>query len=1008
MCAVQLPTFGLLLKRHRRAAGMTQEELAERAGMSARAIGDLERDLRLPRRDTLQILLEALELAPDEESNLQAAAQRSTPGGATAGPPLQTGSFLGALPPGRLVARHKEVQRILTALDAVVGGSGRLVLLTGEPGIGKTRLAQECAVEAGTRGFLVATGRCYEQERDVPFQPFMETLATAYAAAPRSIRQDVPRRWPHLAGLLPEDATELSVPRQSPWTSGLESQQRLFRAVSGFLRAIADEMPVAILVDDLHWADDASLKLLAHLARQTRSSRVLLLGTYQDVQVDARHPLESVLVDLNRERLVERVVMHRLDLAGTTELIGETLGDGVAIWPELVTRVHEITNGNPFFIQEILRMVVTQGDLDEPGAGDDRRDLKEIPPPETVRAAIEQRLGRLPATAQVILRDASVLGQTFDFGELEAFSDRSEEELDEALEAALGMGLIREAGPELYAFDHALTQQALYTDMSQRRRQRLHLAAGEALERLPEAARARRSAELAWHFRAAGDIERAISYSLLAGDRAEAMFAYEDAQRHFRKAVELASTPEWEPSDPSLVSMPLSRLGRVLHVDERYDEALEVLEQAAELYRSRGDQVSEATTVAEVGWIHHNRRTDEQGIARLKPLVLSLRDEPPSTLRDRLLAILNTALARLYFGLGRYDDELAAAECATESAREMGDDVIRAVAEARRGAALMTVGRPVQAWEALVQAIALAEATENLGTMSVALDNLGDIACDSGDYREGRRQFERAAEVAEQTGLPGRMGWTLIKLGRVLVLMGEWRQARAVFERSGQLLGSDPPTAIYPRMYLAQLDLWEGDSADAAAELQVVMDTANPRRDQWLLRYGNRILAQHELLEGRPAQALERLAPLLETYGAEAPGAILLLAPLAQAYADLNREVEAEQTLAEGLERARAQSHGVARADLLRVEGILRCRQERWEDAQRALDEAINATRRMPDPYREAQACAAMAVLLAQKGDGSGSRDQLQEALTIARRIGARPFAQHVDGLVMSRNSSRT
>ncbi|MDQ2745568.1 MAG: AAA family ATPase [Chloroflexota bacterium] len=997
---MQSPAFGLLLKRYRRAAGMTQEDLAERAGMSGRAIGDLERGVRLPRRDTVRLLLEALALGPDEESRLEAAARSRISFASTSGSPLHTGSFLGALPPGRLVRRQRVVRRLLATIDATIGESGHLVLLTGEPGIGKTRLAQESALEAGRRGFLVATGRCYEPEQDVPFHPFLEALAAVYAAVPRSIREDIPRRWPYLVGLLPEDVVELPARAPSPWTGGLEGQQRLFRAVSSFLCAVAEETPVAVLLDDLHWADDASLKLLLHLARRTRSSRILLLGTYRDVEVDARHPLERALVDLNRERLVERVVVHRLDLNGTTELIDEALGGEVAVWPELAAMVHDATNGNPFFIQEILHTLVERGDLYQLDGSWHRRDIQKIRPPETVRAAIQQRISRLPAVVDSALHEASILGQAFAFDDLLALGNHAEEELDEALEAAVGAGLLREAGPGHHAFNHALTQQVLYADLPSRRRQRLHLAAGEALQLLPERLRERRVAELAWHFRAGGNVEAAVTYAIFAGDRAEAAYAYEDAQRHFRNAVEFASAPEWEPSNSSPRSTALSKLGRALNIGERYDEALEVLEQVADLHRSQGDRDSEALSVAEIGWIHHNRRTDEQGIARIQPMIATLEGEPPSVRRGRVLAALHTALARLFFGLGRYQDELSAGECAVAAARKVGDDVVLAVAETRRGAALMSLGRRDEAREALGEAVALAEATGNLGTLSVALDNLGQIARDSGDYNLSRSHFERAAAVAEQTGLPGRMGWTLIKLGRILLLLGEWQAARAVFERSAQLLGDDARSALYPRVQLAQLDVLEGKSARAVAELEAAMDAADRGRDQWLLRRGQRILAEHDLLTGRPDAALDRLTTLLYEQGTDEPQAMLLFAPLAWTYCELNREADAEQALADGMARAQ-RSHAVAEADLLRIKGMLRSRQGCWQEARQALGVAIDATQRMADPYREAQSRAEMGLLETRMGDLAAAGEQLDAALSIARGIGALPCARYITRLVL-------
>ena len=191
---------------------------------------------------------------------------------------------------------------MLGALEAVTGeaGTGRMVLLAGEAGIGKTRLAQEVSVHAWERGFHVASGRCYEAQSGVPFYPFLEALGTLYEEAPEGARG----RWPYLERLLPDHFPS----RPTAAASGSQEElQKLLRAVNGFVREVAATSPVALFIDDLHWADEASLDLLQHLARHTRADRVLLVGTYRDVEVGRAHPLRKAVRDLGREQLVERV-----------------------------------------------------------------------------------------------------------------------------------------------------------------------------------------------------------------------------------------------------------------------------------------------------------------------------------------------------------------------------------------------------------------------------------------------------------------------------------------------------------------------------------------------------------------------------------------------------------------------------------------------------------------------------------------------------------------------------
>src|SRR5579872_369870 len=432
--------------------------------------------------------------AEDRPARSPTAGERSTP------QQLPIGSFLGALPSGQLVARDRELDRILAAISAAAGGEGRLVLLAGEPGVGKTRLAQEATLAARDRGFTVVAGRCYEPQQTVPFFPFLDVLDSLFEGAPPALQDAASRRWPYLGQLLPERVAI------HPITSSQhrDDEQRLFRAVTDFARAIAETGPVAILLDDLHWSDAASLALLQHLVRHTRGDRMLLLGTYRDVEVGRQHPLERALIDLDREGLAERILIHRLGEDGTAALVAATLGES-GISNAFASLIHERTDGNPYFVQQVLRVMVERGDVFREGEHWGRRAIAEIEVPASIRAVIGQRLARLAEATQEILREASVLGQRFDFDELQRMTGRDETELEGALEQATALAVIREEGHDGFAFDHALTQQTLYGELSSRRRRRYHLAAGESMESLAEAERAQRAAELAWHFLQADD-----------------------------------------------------------------------------------------------------------------------------------------------------------------------------------------------------------------------------------------------------------------------------------------------------------------------------------------------------------------------------------------------------------------------------------------------------------------------------------------------------------------------
>ena len=733
---------------------------------------------------------------------------------------LPIGGFLGSLPSGGLVAREDELSRILLSLDAAVRGEGRMVLLAGEPGVGKTRLAQEVTLAAHNYGFSLAIGRCYEPQQSVPYYPFLEALAMAYGSCPAEIRAQAAQRWPYLARLLPDQlgsAGQIS-------SEGPEDQERLFRTVTGFVQAIAEIWPVAVLIDDLHWADGASLQLVQHLARHTRGNRVLLLGTYRDSEVSPRHPLEAALRDLSRESLLERVSVKRLHAEETAALIGETLGEMEA-GTEFAELVYQHTDGNPFFTQQVLQALIENGSVFREEGHWKRRDVRDIEVPESVRSVIAQRVGRLSQGAQEILQEASVLGQAFSFDdilEMKSIGDAStalEDEVDVALTEGASVGLLRVSGEDNYAFDHGLTQQALYVGLSPRRRRRLHVAAGEALEHLPERKRQQRIGELAWHFLQGGDVERALRYAILAGDQAESVFAHNEAEQHYATALELAQDVSPSSSEGErLEAAAHEKLGGVWKILGRYSEALEALETAASMYRDAHEKEAEGRTVARIGLIHGLTGNPERGISRLEPLVLLLEEQGPS----HGLALMYAELVRLYNITGRQDALQVATRRLTELARAVGEERLLAEAELHEGVFLLRAGQNEEALPLLESAIRRAAVVGDLSTQCGALGFAALIYHGQKDADRAASYRALAVEIAERLGDPREASYRAVEAAYGTFLVGKWSEARGYAERGLAAALTLDALSVYfqPLCILGELSLYEGKWEEAAGYLK--------------------------------------------------------------------------------------------------------------------------------------------------------------------------------------------
>jgi len=948
---------------------------------------------------------------------------------------LPIGGFLGALPDGPLVAREAELAALDALLNAVGAGTGRLVLLAGEPGVGKTRLAQEVMLAARNRDWLVASGRCYEPQEVVAYFPFREALSAAYAAAPPAVRAELPRRWPEVARLLPESAQALhsatatatatsahtgpATPPATPPGADPDDQQRLFWQVASFVETLAETRPVALLLDDLHWADSASLAVLQYLARRTRACRVLLLGTYRDVEVSRQRALEAALRDLHREHLVERVAIRRLPREGTALLMAATIGLE-QVSDAFAALLHGRTDGNPFFTQEVLRALVERGDLYRHEGGQwDRRAIAAIAVPESVRAAIGERVAKLGPQAQVALRAASVLGQTFRFEELQALlGGWSEETLEAALEEARAAGLVREAGRDGYLFQHALTQQALYAELSARQRRRLHLAAADAIEGgggapapssvpapVRDRDRERRSAELAWHLLEADEAARALPYTLLAGDQATAVYAHADAERHYRTALELARELE----DRLREAEALEQLGGALAAQARFDAALALLEQAYASYRANGDDEGRGRVLTQIGWALAERGTPEQGIARLQAeLAASAAAQaqaqaqaPAFSFSASTLARLHLTLAQLCFVSGRYLDEVEAAAAAERHARTAGDErlELRALG-ARADAIYMARGQNAEDAQLSEQIIPRAEALQDYWSLGRAHHGLAVESALAGRFTVAERHFEQAIAAYERLGSPTELAMVLLAQGFNLgYALGDWARWRAGLERAEALLRDIP--ASWRRAYLAEfsglLDLCEGRVAAAREQFGQVRAIAEPAGDLQALRHIAWGESELDLLEGRPAAARARLEPLRDRPGEESSDVTLFLPQLAWACLELGDGARAEALIAEGIARAeRGQRHGVL-VDLRRIQGVIRLRQRRWEEAAGVLDASLAASRAYPYVHAEAKALYVYGQLYAAQGAPERARACWEHALAICARLGEGLYRPHIE-----------
>jgi class 3 adenylate cyclase/DNA-binding CsgD family transcriptional regulator len=546
------------------------------------------------------------------------------------------------------VGRAAERERLTAAWKEALEGQRRVVLVGGEPGVGKSRLVSELARAVYEERAAVLYGTC-DEELGLPYQAIAEALRTYAAVCPlEDLRLQLGPLGGELARLVPslqDRIPDLSEPlRAEPETE----RYQLFEATVEFIARISEAAPVLLVMDDLHWAGKPTIVLLRHLVRSVGRKRLLVLGTYRDTEVPRGHPLVELLADLRREPGVERLALTGLDQSEVATLVETAAGHTLDADDLVFARaVHAETEGNPFFVEEVLRHLAETGPVvRRSGRWTTDRPVTELGIPAGVREVIGQRLALLPEAAEEVLAVAAVIGREFDVGLLSEASEVGEEIVLDVLEATEDARLITSTPGRLdrYAFSHALVRSTLYENLATARRLRLHRRVGRALEARPDAAA--RVAELARHFGEAsglGEVHRAVTYARRAGDGALADLAFEEAAAHYERG--LAAITSDGPADPVTSCELKIALGDGLKRagDIRYRAVL--LEAAANAQAlGDGQRLAEAViTLSPRGVPTALGQIDEE-IVTLADAALSRLDPDDSPLRARLLAVLAVEL----------------------------------------------------------------------------------------------------------------------------------------------------------------------------------------------------------------------------------------------------------------------------------------------------------------------------------------------------------------------------
>ena len=675
-------------------------------------------------------------------------------GSAAEGIPLP--ARLGARPLSGVVGRATEIASMFDAYKRVAAGEGReVVLVSGEAGLGKTTLVADVARAAFDAGACVLFGHC-EEDLATPYQFFREALGHYVTHAPADhLHAHVSEHGSELARLVPALASRIPDLPPSRATDADTERFLLFSAVVGLLSAASAQDPFVVALDDLQWADPASLLLLRHVIASELPMRVLVLGTHRGSELSRSQPFLETLAALRRQPGVARIELAGLDEAAVVALMEATAGhllEGGAV--ELAQALHRETDGNPFFLSEVLIHLAETGAIfqDADGRWVAVTSLAELSLPDSVREVIGARVGRLGRDAERALAVAAVIGRDFDFDVLAGATKSDEDDLLDVLDAAAGAGLVRElsGASGRYSFAHSLIQHTLYEDLGPTRRARAHRRIADALEKLCGEEPGARVGDLARHWCNATepiDVDKAIDYSRRAGDAALAALAPSDAVRYYRQALDLyPHTAEPDPVVELDLSIGLGTAQRQVGDPVSRETLLHAARQAAELNDT--DRLVAAALANDRGLASSIEGIDAEKVEILETALGRLPIDDP----DRAF-VLATLCQELTWG-SPLERRQALADEALAIAESSGDDATIVRVSNHLGDPLHIPPLLAQSLARTADALTRAQRLGDPVLLFFAAGYRAMIAPCSGDVDEMDRCLEIEATVVDQLDQP--------------------------------------------------------------------------------------------------------------------------------------------------------------------------------------------------------------------------------------------------------------
>jgi predicted ATPase len=728
----------------------------------------------------------------------------------------------GALSESRFVGRVDEFASIIEHLYEAVGGQGRLVFIAGEAGIGKSRIMSELVKHTRSQNILTLSGRCLYQENKEPYLPFIDAfgefisgrkqnmdlesigeeqasedlfsmglvgIAGGSASAPEGLMGQTGEGIEDIVpmGLLPID-DEMETPITKIKKIDLQQERTmLFESLSQLVIDISEKQPLLLVLDDLQWADDGSLQLLHYLARNIQTANVMICGAYRPEDIEdirgSVHILSKTLKRMRPENLFYEIKLERFDENSTGAMV-KSMMKRQEIPKQLVRRLYEESEGNPYFIEEVVKSLINEGIIDLSDYDWDKKfDPSRINIPSTIKDVIGRRIDRLDDETNTLLRYASVIGNKFTFQTLHHISNIGEDDLIDSIDALISANIINEdesSVEEMYRFDHTQIREVIYNSMSKSRRRLMHKNIGYIIEELNKTNLEDVIYNLAHHFYLGKDTEKTIFYSIKAGDKATASFAPEEALSYYNMALEAMERLEKIRENKTKMITILKRLGEISFNLSEWKLAMDYFTRSITLSEETENDLQRSESHRKRGYVL-NRMANWQQAAKNFEQSLAISNK----LEDKVgNADSHRGLGYIHWRLGEYEDAIEHYNQSIQSSMEIGDMHTISIAFIEMGNVYIEKGDLDKAIEYYNKSLKELEPIGDFGEMARAYHNLGDSYLKKGSYEKAIDYFLRCEEMGKKIGRRDIVGWSLFNRGEAYALNGDPDKALECAEKA--------------------------------------------------------------------------------------------------------------------------------------------------------------------------------------------------------------------------------